>query len=145
MKIDDASILGIDHAHRAYMTALALRHDADDRRKWPYCREGRQLRNACEQAKAQATAAFAALNGWKEDSRGACNPEGIGHRQRSYFNFLSDRAGLFDHCVNFRAGGKNVAVLTQPYHYQPVEAQHWTAARGLEMHIPPDPRSTDPR
>ena len=50
-----------------------------------------------------------------------------------------------DHCLGFRADGKNVAVVTQPYHYdrahydRPDDARAWFADRGLAVHIPPDP------
>ena len=47
---------------------------------------------------------------------------------------------MFDHDVNFRADGKNVAILTQPYDHVDLDAvRTWAVGRGLEAHVPPDP------
>jgi hypothetical protein len=95
------------------------------------------LWDACNRAKTLALNAFAAINGWKVDERTAYDPEAIGHRNRRY---LTHRASLFDHCVNFRANGKNAAVLTQPYHFANHDAhQRWAAERDLAIHLPSDP------
>jgi len=52
----------------------------------------------------------------------------------------SGRPGLFDHCVSFRANGRNAGVLAQPYNHVDLDAcQRWAAGLGLAVHIPPDP------
>jgi hypothetical protein len=128
----DSHISEIDRLYRAH---VAARRDGD-RGDRASKLEARRLWAECSEAKVQAMTAFAALNGWKRDDRGAYDPEGIGHRNRRY---LDHHVSLFDHCVNFRADGKNVAVVTQPYHYRPDEARRWADQRGLAVHLPPDP------
>jgi hypothetical protein len=137
--VTDDPIAKIDRAYRSY---LALQRGSEHGSRWAYTREARRAWGAIADAKARAIQAFAALNGWKEDDRGACHPEGIGHRNRRHLDtdtwWACDR--LFDHCLAFRANGKNAAVVTQPYHYdRPDEARRWAAERGLAIHVPPDP------
>jgi hypothetical protein len=135
-------IAEIDRVYRAYVA----HHRAGDRGSgWSYKVEGRRLWDAVSDAKAQAAAAFAALNGWKRDERTAYDPEAIGRRNRRYLDTSGYWSGprFFDHCINFRADGKNVAVVTQPYAYSHTDAaERWAAERGLAIHLPPDPRAS---
>ncbi len=138
---DDTPISEIDRTYRACIEAEAL-HKNDSR--WPYMAEGRRFYNAHCQAQERAQQAFAALNGWKADGRGYFHPDAIGRRNRQFLDNeyalgLPEREHLFDHCINFRANGKNAAIVTQPYHCaDPDACQRWAAKRGLAIHLPPD-------
>ena len=103
----------------------------------------RRLSDAHREAKLKAYAAFAALNGWKVDYS-SLHPDALGRRSReSLYNehgLGTPGERLFDHDVNFRADGKNVAILTQPYDHVDLDAvRTWAVGRGLEAHVPPDP------
>jgi hypothetical protein len=86
-------------------------------------REDRALAAAEWRAQETAIRAFAAINGWTADFQGYCHPEAIGHSKRRFLDVYVFPDFLwavetFDHCLNFRANGKNAAVVAQPYNYK---------------------------
>lgn len=80
-----------------------------------------------------------------DNAPGYCHPDAIGQRNDRALGhgpdcYLPDGGRFLDHCIGFRANGKNVAVLTQPYSHVDLDAvRRWAADRGLVLHVPPDP------
>ena len=95
-----------------------------------------EIQQADADAHERALDVFAALNGWKITKR-AFSPQRIGERTAD-FGCLS--RPLFDHCKYFKAGGRNVAILTQPYGGVDFHEERRALNKiGLTLQRPPDP------
>lgn len=143
--LGDTPISKVDHAFGAFYAVPRPAADADPIVRRSCSWKQQQLHRQISQAKAEAEEAFAALNGWKADGHSYFHPDAIGRRNRKplYSEHelgLPDDSRLFDHCINFRADGRNAAVLAQPYGHVDLDAcQRWAARLGLAVHLPPDP------
>jgi len=141
----DTPISQIDRAFSAYHAVPRPPVDADAIVRRSYSWKAQPLHQQVSHAKAEAEEAFAALNGWKVAGHTPCHPDALGRRNREFLYRecelgLPDDGRLFDHCISFRANGRNVAIVTQPYRHVDLGATRtWATGRGLVLHVPPDP------
>jgi hypothetical protein len=92
----------------------------------------------------EVAAQFGTLNGWKLAKKQAHRPEDIG--RRSAINRSWRLLDWMDHPISYRADGRYVALVGQPYGDSNGGIAHFaedidrcTAKLNLRWHIPPDP------
>ena len=120
----------------------AIRDEMDREGRLAFLNKRHAEYHEAEVLRHQAATQFAVRNGWRPMAKLFC-PYELGRKGTCYGPFGAG-VEFFDHTIAFTAGGRNVALVGQPYACSAnVDAFRTFAAQmKLAAHVPPNPRAS---